>query len=254
MKPTMTGKLPHQIVLSAGMPRAGSAWFYNLTLDLWLAAGGDDVREIREKYHLGSVLTQVNHNIDNFTLRKTALLLVPFLLGKSFTVKIHFAPMPLGKWLIGLGWVRPTFIYRDPRDALLSAYEYGRRIIEQKGRTNAFSHLDTIEKAIDFMADYCRDWEAWMRLADPYTFRYEDLLRDYEGQAAHLLDFLSLDPDTPGVREAIEKNRPKTAASRDGVHFSKGRVGRFREVFTPKQLKLCEERFAPYLERMGYEL
>ena len=250
----MTGKRPHQIILCAGMPRAGSAWFYNLTLDLWLAAGGDNIRELREKYHLQSVITEVNHNIDNFTLRKTTLLLIPFLMGKSFTIKIHFAPMTLGKWLIGLGWVRPTFIYRDPRDALLSAYEYGRRIIEEKGRTNAFSYLDTIEKAIDFMGDYCRDWEAWMALADPTIFRYEDLLSDFDHQAQRLLDFLELDPDAPGVQAAIARSRPRAAAQKDGTHFSKGKVGRFRQVFTPEQLQLCEERFAPYLEKMGYEL
>ncbi len=250
----MTGKPAHRIILSGGMPRAGSAWFYSLTKDIWLGAGGDDIAELREKYHLQNVITEVNHNIDNFTAHKTAHILIPYLLGKSFTLKIHFAPMPLGRALIRLGWVRPTYIYRDPRDALLSAYEYGRRIVEKRGRTNAFSFLDTIEKAIHFMHGYCRDWEAWMKLADPCIFRYEDLLSDFDAQAQRLLDFLEVDPDEPGIQAVVEKNRPRAARAKDGGHFSKGRVGRFREVFTPQQLRLSEELFAPYLERMGYEL
>ena len=248
----MTGKPKHEIILSAGMPRAGSAWFFNLTLDIWLAAGRGNIREYRESYPLKTVLTEVNHNIDNFTLRKTALLMLPYLAGKSFTIKIHFAPYPLGKWLIRADVIRPTFIYRDPRDALLSAYEYGKRR-KDAGHPNAFSHLDSIDKAIDFMHGYMKDWEIWMDLAAPYTFRYEDLLTDYDSQVARLLDFLQLGEVTAGVTEAIEKSRPKGAASKEGNHFFKGRIGRHKEAFTAEQLARSEELFGPYLAQMGYE-
>ncbi len=249
----MTGNPPHQMILSGGMPRAGSAWFYNLTRDLWIASGGDDIRELRKSYPLETVITETNQNIDNFTLRKSVLILLPFLMGKSFTFKIHFAPMPLGRMMIGLNWIRPTFIYRDPRDALLSAYEYGRRV-EKTGRVNAFSYLDTIEKAIDFMTGYMADWEQWMRLAPTAIFRYEDLLTDYENQADRLVAFLDLDPGSPKIHEAVDKNRPRDAAQKTGGHFSKGKIGRFRETLSPAQIALCKERFSPYLERMGYEI
>lgn len=235
------------------MPRAGSAWFYNLTLDLWLAAGGDNIRDIRKAYHLQTVITEMNHNIDNFTLRKTLMILLPYLMGKSFTIKIHFAPMLLGKALINTGVIRPTFIYRDPRDALLSAYEYGRRV-EKTNRENAFSYLDTLEKTIAFMHDYMQDWQTWMQIADPYVFRYEDLLNDYDRQAGRLVNFLEVDPQSPDVQAAIARSRPKDAASKDGTHFSKGKIGRFRTIFTPEQIALCEEYFSPYLSEMGYEL
>jgi len=247
------GKFGHRILLSAGMPRAGSAWFYNLTLDLWLAAGRDNIRKIREDHSLQTVITEVNHNIDNFTLRKTARILVPYLAGKSFTLKIHFAPMPLGDWLIKLGVIRPTFIYRDPRDALLSAYEYGRRV-EKTGRVNAFSHLDTIEKAIDFMHGYMQDWEKWCRIAGMEVYRYEDLLTDYDLQAERLVAFLGVDPAASRVQEAILKNRPKQATNITGGHFSKGKIGRFREALSAEQIEVCNQRFGPYLETMGYEV
>lgn len=248
----MTGKNKHEIILSAGMPRAGSAWFYNLTLDLWLAAGRGNIREYRETYPLKTVITEVNHNIDNFTLRKTALLLIPYLMGKSFTVKIHFAPYPLGKQLIHSGAIRPTFIYRDPRDALLSAYEYGKRR-KDAGHPNAFSHLDSIDKAIQFMHDYMRDWVVWMDLADPNIFRYEDLLTDYDHQVERLLAFLNLNEPSDEMIKAIEKSRPKGTSAKAGNHFFKGRIGRYKEAFTDEQLSLCQELFGPYLERMGYE-
>lgn len=235
------------------MPRAGSAWFYNLTLDLWLAAGGDNIRKIREEHKLQTVITEVNHNIDNFTLRKTARILVPYLAGKSFTLKIHFAPLLLGDWLIKLGFIRPTFIYRDPRDALLSAYEYGRRV-EKTGYANAFSHLDTIEKAISFMHGYMRDWEIWCRIAEPEIYRYEDLLTDYDSQAQRLVNFIGLELEHPQVQEAILKNRPRQATNITGGHFSKGKIGRFRQALSAEQIAICNECFEPYLEKMGYEV
>ena len=36
------------IILSVGMPRAGSGWDYNLTNDLMLANGAQDARQIRQ--------------------------------------------------------------------------------------------------------------------------------------------------------------------------------------------------------------
>ena len=47
-------------------------------------------------------------------------------------------------------------------------------------------------KAIDFMHGYLKDWEIWMDLAAPYTFRYEDLLTDYDSQVARLLEISAI--------------------------------------------------------------
>ena len=65
--------------------------------------------------------------------------------------------------------------------------------------------------------------------------------------------FLQLDEVTAGVTEAIEKSRPKGAASKEGNHFFKGRIGRHKEAFTAEQLARSEELFGPYLAQMGYE-
>jgi hypothetical protein len=249
----MTGNHNHTILLSGGMPRAGSAWFYHLTRDIFLASGGDDIRQIQKDYHLEKVLTEVNQNITQFTPLRTLRMLIPYFAGKSFTIKIHPSPSILGRALIRFKWMRCTYIFRDPRDALLSAYEYGRRV-EKTGRENAFSHLDSIEKAIDFMYGYMPDWEAWMKIADPNIFRYEDLLNDYDHQVQRLVTFMEVDSKSLEITAAIDENRPKDAAKKDGVHFSKGKIGRFRQAFSPEQINLCNQLFEPYLEKMGYEI
>lgn len=46
--------------VSAGMPRAGSGWFYNIMHDLVVAMGGEDAREIRRRFLLQPILTEIN--------------------------------------------------------------------------------------------------------------------------------------------------------------------------------------------------
>ncbi len=52
-----------QMILSVGMPRAGTGWHYNLTQDLVIAAGGVDAKYIRARYGLKRFLTEVNCNL-----------------------------------------------------------------------------------------------------------------------------------------------------------------------------------------------
>jgi hypothetical protein len=71
-------------------------------------------------------------------------------------------PTSASRLLQRLGLLRITYIYRDPRDAMLSAYDYGQRALK-KGRPNAFSHLTDFQRSLDFILDYVRIWEKWMK-------------------------------------------------------------------------------------------
>ena len=65
-----------KLILSVGMPRAGSGWYYNLTHDLMVAAGFQDGREIRKRYHLESILSEVNCNVGALTPHRLFLSVV----------------------------------------------------------------------------------------------------------------------------------------------------------------------------------
>ncbi|GAB4417485.1 MAG: hypothetical protein Kow002_03910 [Anaerolineales bacterium] len=241
------------IVLSVGMPRAGSGWHYNLIHDLMQTTGCDEAREIRERFHLQSILTEVNCNIGVLSLRRLGMVLIPALLGKTFVIKAHSAPTIWSRLLQRLGLLRITYIYRDPRDAMLSAYDYGQRALA-KGRPNAFSHLSDFEKTIAFMDDYVRIWEKWMREKNTLIARYENLLTDYDNEAERLVAFLGLDGSRPEIQEVIAQYRPKQAAGQQGVHFYKGKIGRFRTSYSEEEQAVLARHFGPYLERMNYEI
>ncbi len=239
------------LYVSAGMPRAGSGWFYNLMHDMVVAAGGSDARVVRRRFRLQRVLTEVNCNIGVLSAPRLLWVALPAWLGHTFVIKTHSAPHTLARWALRRGWLRAAYIYRDPRDAALSAYEYGRRMREA-GTPNAFSHLETLEQALRFMQHYLWVWEQWVQLPQVFVVRYEDLRGDFDAQVERLATFLGLPADHPAVRTVQQRYRPGQGQRHQGLHFHKGQVARFRSVFTPAQQALAEELFGAYLARMGY--
>lgn len=240
------------IVLSVGMPRAGSGWHYNLIHDLMKTTGCADARDIREKYKLQKILTEVNCNIGVLSARRLAMVTIPALMGNTFVIKAHAGPSSASRLLASMGILRITYIYRDPRDAMLSAFDYGQRALA-KGRPNAFSHLSDFEKSVDFMMEYVHIWERWMGEKNVLIARYEDLLTNYDVESARLVQYLKLDADKPEVRAVIEQYRPGANDGQQGLHFYKGKIGRFRDAYTSEQQSILLEKLNPYLERMGYE-
>jgi hypothetical protein len=52
----------------------------------------------------------------------------------------------------------------------------------------------------------------------------------------------------------METYRPGMAEAQQGLHFYKGKMGRFREVYSMQEQAILNEKLRPYLERMGYEI
>ncbi len=243
------------IILAVGMPRAGSGWHYNLVHDLMETTGCDDAREIRTQFGLEKILTDVNCNIGVLSARRLLMVTRPALLGHTFVIKAHSGPTIWARALIQGGLLRATYIYRDPRDAMLSAFDYGKRVLEKQGRPNAFSHLTDFQKTLDFFSEYVQDWEKWMLVPGVLKARYEDLLQAYDQEAGKLVGFLGLNPADEAVKAVVEKYRPGgQVQGQQGTHFFKGQVGRFRERYSAAEQKILAEKFGPTLQKMGYEI
>ena len=240
------------IILSVGMPRAGSGWYYNLTNDLMLASGAQDAHQIRQRYRLQGILTEVNCNIGALTPRRITAVMIPSLLGNTFVIKAHAALTPYARFMIQRELIRPSYIYRDPRDAMLSVMENGQRAL-QRGQPNAFSPFAEFEAALHFMVEYLHIWESWMGCRQVLLVKYEDLLLDYETETGKLMEFLALDRNQLQIQALIEKYRPEKAQpDQKGIHFSHGKIGRFRQKMSPEQQALMADRLGAYLVRMGY--
>lgn len=243
------------LILSVGMPRAGSGWHYNLIHDLVVADHHQNARDIRSKYHLERFLTEVNCNIGTLAAKRLLPVLVPSLLGNTFAIKAHAGPSSTSVSLINQNLIRATYIYRDPRDAMLSAYEHGQRS-RAAGQKNAFAHLHTFEDTLTFMQQYLSIWEAWIQQEKVFCSKYEDLLENYSDQINPLLKHLEINSNNPQVLNVVDRYRPQLSQQADqrGLHFRKGKIGRFRDAFNTEQQALLNQSFAPFLGKMGYEL
>ena len=241
------------IVLSVGMPRAGSGWHFNLIHDLMKTTGCADARDIREKFKLQKILTEVNCNIGVLSARRLGMTAIPALMGNTFVIKAHAGPTPTSRLFQRVGLLHITYIYRDPRDAMLSAFDFGQRAL-QKGRPNAFSHLTDFDKSLAFIMDYVRIWEKWTREKNVLIARYEDLLTNYDSETTRLVEFLKLRANQPDVEKVIEAFRPEKGEGQQGLHFFKGKIGRYRESYSAEQQAVLKEKMGGYLLKMGYEV
>ena len=178
---------------------------------------------------------------------------IPALMGNTFVIKAHAGPTATSRLLQSLGLLRITYIYRDPRDAMLSAFEFGQRALT-KGRPNAFSHLTDFQKSLDFMLEYVRIWEKWIKEKNVLIARYEDLLTNYDAELTRLIGFLKVDGSKLEVQKVIETYRPGAIEEQQGLHFYKGRIGRFREAYSAEEQAVLAKQFGPALKRMGYEV
>jgi hypothetical protein len=241
------------IIFSVGMQKSGSGWYFNLTNDLLIAAGYQDVRDICKKYRLSSILRQYNCNIGKPNFVKLGLISIPHLLGNTFVVKTHSNPTMTLRFLLSRGIMKATYIYRDPRDVAISAFEHGQKI-RNMGENHSFAKLQTMESAILYTSNLLITWDKWMECRHVLKVRYEDVLADPVSELKRLSEFLSLDVSTIDIPAIVAKyhNDQLDCTLAGALHFNKGIAGRFNDVMSDRERSLCNKHFGSFLGRMGY--
>lgn len=242
-----------KLVLSVGMPRAGTGWFHNIIQTLVIADGGINAGEIRNKYHLGKLLTEVNCNIGTISTHRILPVIFPLLFEPNYVIKLHAGRKPMADRLISIGLIKPTFIYRDPRDAALSIYEYGQEAITNPTASNAFAGIRSIEEAIDFITPYVAIAQGWIRSPHTFTVKYETFLSEFDLVVPRLVDFLDINLSANRSLTLVEHLKPGIKPSRRKfTHFMKGKVGRHQEKFSQSQIEYCDNKFGDFLREQGY--
>jgi hypothetical protein len=248
------------IVISAGMVKAGTGWYFNMTNDLLVATGHQHVHDVRDRFDLHDFVLHENCNIGSITTRKLLRLMVPHLRGNTFVVKTHEGPNRSLRFFMAVGAVKATYIYRDPRDVILSLKDF---IIDKRAndaeQVKAFQDMD-LKTGLQRSKPILQVWEDWdryqQRFGNAFIVRYEDLSADPVQVMTELATYLGLGAPDDLIREIVAKYRPDQLDSEQSgtLHFNKGKINRFLEDFDPDQLAVVNEWFGPYLTRMGYEI
>jgi hypothetical protein len=246
---------PRLIVISAGMQKAASASYFNLTNGLLVAAGNEDVHTLRRRFGLGFFMSAVNCNVGPLRAYKLAWLSLPLGLGQSFVVKTHETPSVWARLWMRMGVARATYIFRDPREVALSLFDHGERL-RREGRASLtqFQQLDSLDRAIVFTGRLLPIWRAWTQLPGVLAVRFEDYTHDLPQEAVRLSRHLGLTLDDTAVRQVAERLAPTAAvaATASKLHLHSGRGGGWSERMTKAQIETSQKVFGSYLALMGY--
>jgi Sulfotransferase domain len=240
------------LIISAGMPKSGTAYIYNVLNGLLVAAGFADARTIRDKHGLGEVMRWHNNNVSDLSvLRLLRLWLISRSEGR-LVVKTHEPPSTGMKLLSSLGCLRVVYIYRDPRDVLLSAIDHGVELLKA-GQTHTFASMVEFDKALAAVQTWLATWRAYRAMHNVLALKYEDLLADPVSTLRSCEAFLGLTVTDRARDEVLwQYNRANPDVERQYLHLNKAVAFRYRSEMSPAWQARCREELAASLHAMGY--
>jgi hypothetical protein len=161
------------------------------------------------------------------------------------------------------------FIYRDPRDLLVSQVYYATEIYEEHALHDYYNRLPNMDARLSAViqgiyedekanrpgiADQYARFIAWLNFPGVMPVRFEDLIQNRSQTISAMLDHLEasgykipVDRQTAvaQVMQAIDPKRSPT--------FRKGVVGDWRAHFTAEHIRLFKETTGDLLVQLGYE-
>ncbi len=173
-------------------------------------------------------------------------------------------------WLSAVpGGGRATlFVYRDPRDWVISQIFYAKDMHEGHMLHAHYQSLPTMEARINAAIEGVRTpdvsapsvveryshYLGWLEVEGVLSLRFEDLIRNHETGIGKILDYMAnyqLQITLP--RSAAITTLTRAIAPRKSGTFRKGQPGEWREHFTPENVRRFKEAAGELVVRLGYE-
>jgi len=162
-----------------------------------------------------------------------------------------------------------VFIYRDPRDVVISHMFYAKDIHEGHGMHDYYNNvLTTMEERINVEIEGCElpglglpsiwaryaEHFGWFEMEEVLCLKFEDLILNREAAIGTLLDYI----ESYGV--SFQTSRPEAVAiiseaikpKKSGT-FRKGQPGNWKEYFTEDNKRRFKAVAGDLLTRLGYE-
>jgi hypothetical protein len=189
----------------------------------------------------------------------------------------------LRRGVIGWGYVEATeenvsfltragrvnyFIYRDPRDMLVSQVFFATEMYEEHGMHDYYNSLpdfgERLRVAISgidrdglYMVSVKQRYEGvfqWLEQKDVMCIRFEDLINNREATLNAMLDEVEKTGyPIPTPRDQALSVLVKAIQPKKSHTFRSGKTGSWREFFTDEHKRLFKDVAADLLVRLGYE-
>ena len=162
-----------------------------------------------------------------------------------------------------------VFVYRDPRDMLVSHVFYATDMHPGHGMHQYYTEvLSSMEERLNAaiqgvdekgaelinVKERYLNYLGWLNIPEALCLRFEDLVQDQEASFRRLLSYL----EGRGMRlqvsqeTAIAALKSSVAPHKSGT-FRKGKPGNWQEYFTPQNTQIFKEIAGDLLIQMGYE-
>jgi len=238
-------------VFIASYPRSGSTWLRFLLFEILTGdtAGFDNVNRV----------------IADVGRHRQSPALVP---NGGRLVKTHEAYRNV--------YQKAMYLVRDPRDVVISEYEYEKGLDRISEDFDSFVMLSLKGKANGFgpWQEHVISWleSPLARAGRLLVIRFEELRQQTEDVVAEGLNFLGVERDRQAIRDAIANNSvqrmrakedrspqlggasPQKASGDQERFIRSGSVGGWRTRLTEAQTRLIEQCAGSGLARMGYPL
>jgi hypothetical protein len=166
------------------------------------------------------------------------------------------------------GWAT-IFVYRDPRDMIVSHVFYATQMHKGHGMHRYYTEtLQTMEERINAAIQGVDEpgaelspvrlkyegYVGWLEQPAVLCLRFEDLILDRSASLGRILDYLGQRGFTPRLPRAQEIAILEQAiAPKKSGTFRKGQPGNWKEYFTPANKALFKDMAGDLLIGLGYE-
>ncbi len=203
--------------------------------------------------------------------------------GRRPQEEVENALSGIPKGVIGWGYVDATpentailcqpgrinyFIYRDPRDTLVSQVHYATDMHQGHGMHAYYQSLSGFDERLKvaisgidrdglYMVDVLRRYEgvfAWLGQPHTLCLRFEDLINDQRNSLLAILaqfenaGYILPTPQNKALEILTESIQPSRSHT-----FRKGKTGGWKDAFSQENKELFKKVSGDLLQRLGYE-
>ncbi|MFZ1323348.1 MAG: sulfotransferase domain-containing protein [Ignavibacteria bacterium] len=242
------------LVISSGMQKSGTAYFYNVLNDLLIESGSANARNIKDEFSLENILKDNNNNIDGISWKDLLKISIVSFKKGIFAVKTHYPNRRSFEFLSKVGIVKIIYSYRDPRDVILSVIDHGKKL-KESGETGNFTNMIELDDAIRNVKTWIKDCKELSKKDSILKYSYEDFLKDPENIFSKVSEFLKIEFNTKSVQKILHRYNPVNPdMPRGRLHYNKGIVNRFKTEMSISDQNRVIEAIGNDIAEMGYKL